>query len=219
MRGFTSLDVKYEREWNPIYFKYSTGRPVIKYPQGRKDPAYDFGIPNVDAPAEQCNLTYYLPNWQVLICLRHPLDVLVSRHPENINEYRVSPERYFGALKRDLAALQHPNTKAVFYEKLVKNPSRVMSDIANFIKEEYDFEIINNFYKESSQPNQITIALNGLRPIDTKSINNWQKPEHAKRVAAIWPYYKEHIEPLWDLVYGSFWRRDSWKMCCCAVEQ
>lgn len=197
MVGFDALTVHAETEINPVRFNSSGhGREVIKFPQDNKMADADFGIPDQEEDPQVCYLSYYLPTWQVIICLRDTRDVLVSNHAAFTQKYFGSPERCKGALERDVAAMYHPHVLLVRYEELVTFPERVLARIGVFLEEEYDYTYLERFYKNLNPDTMMARALNGARPVDAASVGAWRRPQHCQRLTEIAPYYNEHIAPL-----------------------
>jgi hypothetical protein len=107
--------------------------------------------------------------------VRHPFDVLTSKNPRTRQEYHIPPWRFLG----EMLALQYledtnrQNTLIVRYEDLVKAPAAVQATIACAFKLEIEAPpdaILSRF----RAPPEASVAMHGLRPIDTNSLNKYR---------------------------------------------
>ncbi len=135
-----------------------------------------------------------------ILMLRDPRDVLTSRHVITGNE------RYFVDIpqwKDYTAYIQHylndPDVLVVRYEDFVDDVDGWQTRIESFAGERFD-RPLNQFFTEERSDFR-TRALNGVRPVDTKSVGRWCKPEHRARLDEILCDVPEFPQVLIDLGY------------------
>lgn len=120
---------------------------------------------------------------RVLSLTRDPRDVLTSRHRENMDIYWAEIEPTKAAGREHLRNVDNGDVLLLRYEDLVTKPDDTMNLISQFLNVEYSSDYVN-FYRRVKRT-RLSLALHEPRPIDTKSIGNWKKPEHAARVESI----------------------------------
>lgn len=126
----------------------------------------------------------------ILHIIRHPYDVLTSYNRTNPKfRYHIAPHRWIG----EMLALQYlldtkrPNTKLVRYEDLVFNPDMTLADIGTFfnLKLAASSGIKVEFF---NAPPEAIAAMNGVRPIDRKSVNRYKnRVEYIEHIRTIRP--------------------------------
>lgn len=110
---------------------------------------------------------------KVIHVIRHPYDVLCSRHRET--EKYISLSR----LEAEHAACfthlkDRPNTLIVKYEDLVLHPSDIQSETEGFlgVKSATPF---SEFYRSATMNEGVADAMHGIRPLDRSALHRWKK--------------------------------------------
>lgn len=206
MKGCRGVRVIDDQEMHPG--KLSLGEAhqgpiVIKKPQGFDNPHIDFGkyFWRKDAYLEQ-----HINNWKIIFCIRDGRDVITSRHYLSKNSYWVKPTRWIHTVRRSLKYTNHTNAFFVHYESIVTQPQIAMDNITKWLSLAYDYSWINQFYKRIKPDNNLSKALNSLRPIDQNSIGQWRKPEHQKQI--LWArrrWGRKFDQLLGELNYSTDW--------------
>jgi hypothetical protein len=155
----------------PNTYKYF----VIKQPIGYSD---------IFTPEYTCRLLTEQYGYKIIFMVRHPLDVLVSRHKFNPSIYWVEPERIITGSQCYVDNLDNTNVIFVRYENLVEDPRAELSRVSDFIGCPFN-DTFNNFYNLPQAKLKKNQSLNSPRPIDKNSINNWKKEEHIERVKEV----------------------------------
>lgn len=136
------------------------------------------------------------PQLHLIHVVRDPRAVISSRHiagtgPGYFANYRIWKQCDVSA--REL--LSHPRVLQLRYEDLVRHPDLLQQMIADyfpFLKQRHPF---SEFSRHARPDAQACSALNGLRPIDTGSLDKWHG--HLPRVKAqllIWPWMQRDLE-------------------------
>jgi len=111
----------------------------------------------------------------IIFMVRHPFDVLTSRHPDTPGSYYVTAGRWLGetmALKW-LADSQRPRTKIIRYEDLAADPNQVQGEIASFANLRVQ-TLASEFHKVFKPSARIIETMHGLRPPETTCIGRWK---------------------------------------------
>lgn len=114
------------------------------------------------------------PNLWIIGMVRDPRDVIVSRHGSR-------PDLYWGSLDiikersgHFLQAMQHPRFILIRYEDLVRDPDSIQDMLKSkipFLKQKAKF---SDFSNKAAPPKPAQHALNGARPVSTKSVERWR---------------------------------------------
>jgi len=117
-----------------------------------------------------------------IVTTRDPRAVLTSKHAQR-TDYYVSAERWrtlFAHIKYVRAA---PDVVTVDYRELVQTPRDVQRRLTVAIGEEplAPFEAVGQTVPSDFE----TVALNGVRPVDTASLNKWRDPQHEERIRTL----------------------------------
>ena len=73
---------------------------------------------------------------EIAYILRHPFDVLTSHLPSSSRPYHILPDRWLGEMMslRYLLDSGRKNTKIIRYEDLVRAPSEIQAELADFFR-------------------------------------------------------------------------------------
>jgi hypothetical protein len=117
-----------------------------------------------------------------IVTTRDPRAVMTSKHA-NSPEYYVSAERWKALFDHIRYVRSAPDVLTLDYRDLVQTPRQVGQRLAEAIGEEpaVPFDSVGREVPSGFQ----TAALNGVRPIDTSSLNKWRDPQHSERIRAI----------------------------------
>lgn len=112
---------------------------------------------------------------KVLHVIRHPFDVLCSRHRKT--------ERYISMarLEAEHAAffshlVDRPQTHIVKYEDMVLRPTDVQSEVEEFLGVTSG-SLFSEFHRASDMSEDVVEAMHGLRPLDTSALYRWRTSE------------------------------------------
>jgi hypothetical protein len=134
----------------------------------------------------------------VVWIVRHPFDVVTSRHPEKTWKipFHIDAKRWNG----EMDALRHfleerrPNGLVVRYEDLVNSPEPTMSRIAGAFGLELSASI-GEFADRAQVPANVREIMHGLRSIAPQSVERWRSdPELVRRVHDIVPQIAERLD-------------------------
>lgn len=126
------------------------------------------------------------PSITVLHIVRHPFDVLTSRHHER--RWHVSLERYEAESRAYLAHLkERPNTLTVRFEDLVSQPDEIQTDIGSALSLE-SLRRFSEFHLTADLPSGVQQAMHGVRAPSVDAIGRWQRlPENLAHLDEILP--------------------------------
>jgi hypothetical protein len=130
-------------------------------------------------PSESVDVYDTFPDLRMICMIRDPRDTFCSLqagHRRWVDEERRSPGTFVRQLEDQRAVLNHPQTVAVRYEELVATPDKIQEVIAGL----FDLTIKHPFRDGNSLffDDEITFALNGIRPPDTGSIGSYQRDKN-----------------------------------------
>ena len=130
--------------------------------------------------------------------VRHPFDVVTSRHPEKAwkRPFHIEAKRWNGemdALRAFLEA-ERPNGIVVRYEDLVGDPDTTTSRLMDAL----DLEFAHSFgeFAELAQvPPNVRTIMHGLRAVSTDRVERWRSDsELVQRVQDIFPQISGRLE-------------------------
>lgn len=137
---------------------------------------------------------------RVILMVRDPRDVLTSRHVLR------GPEAYFQDIAewREYHAYyryhkDQPDTMVLRYEDLVGDTDAVQKRIDEFTGEVSE-RPYKEFHKEKREDFD-TIPLNGVRPVDQKTVGRWATAKHAGRIEQILREVPDFPQVLVELGY------------------
>ena len=142
-------------------------------------------------------------DFRIIFSVRDPRDVICSVHKAVPFDYFIGfQNQYFSQPAKGLATLtnpglwsiflqwmqikDHPNVITTRYEDLTSDPKGVAERLGEFVGEDLtgkEFDLGD----DTRIPNVMSRALNGVRPIDSKSVSIWRK--HPRR---IWSEFTDH---------------------------
>lgn len=142
---------------------------------------------------------------RVIVMVRDPRDVLTSRHAvtgpsvyfEDIAAWRQRHE-YVKLYRND------PGVLMIYYEELVTNTAEVCKRVETYTGISAD-RSFTDFHSGLEGFN--TQALNGVRPVDAKTMGRWRRPEHRERIEQILRESPDFCEVLVDMGWE---KDDSW---------
>jgi hypothetical protein len=145
------------------------------------------------------------PHLHVIVMLRDPRDVIVSRHQR-------SPERYWAPLGFWLDRYRYVKTLTgrprfilVRYEDLVREPDSIQRMLHKRLPFLTEVARFSEFHRLSSPSFRAREALGGVRPIDIASIGRWR--QHRARVAGQLQQHEPIVRQLIELGYE---RDEAW---------
>jgi len=150
---------------------------------------------------------------RAIITIRDPRDVLTSSHPRSIRRrpYHSTVDGWRKLYPYLMRYLQDPDALIVRYEDLVSELDAVEARIEAFVGERIEHSF-SEFYKVVPRDFD-TRALNGVRPVDRRTVGRWQMAEHKVRIEEILREVPDFPRQLVDLGYEndydwiSRWRR------------
>jgi hypothetical protein len=145
-----------------------------------------------------------------VLTLRDPRAVLTSIHGGgDRSRYYMSVERWRRTYGEFMRAREAPDVAVVRYEDLVLRPRDVQRQLTEFLgwKVVRDFD---QFHTRAAERKFQDPALNGLRPLDPSTIDNWRKPKHRARIAELLTTMPELPERVAELGYepDTAWTRE-----------
>ena len=124
---------------------------------------------------------------KVIVMLRDGRDVIVSKHnSNNKSDYWCSPERWINSVQgliEIIGVVPSNMLHIVRYENLTIDLESEMNLLEQFVGLPLD-ESYSTFYEKHQQQNQITHAMNGVRPV-SKNSGQWKLPEHSNRIKEV----------------------------------
>lgn len=114
-----------------------------------------------------------------IVTTRDPRAVMTSKHA-NSPDYYVSVDRWKALFEHVKYVRSAPDVLTLDYRDLVQTPGVVGERIAAAIGERpaVPFDSVGREVPSGFE----TAALNGVRPIDTASLNKWRDPQHTARI-------------------------------------
>ncbi len=145
-------------------------------------------------------LAYFDNKVKFIHLIRDGRDVLTSRHPENPDDYWVSPERWIADTRAGIAFKDNSQVLTLKYEDLVKNHRHSLQTICEFLNEEFNPEFIHWYEHSNVRKNRAWFQ--PLQQLHHASIGKWKKPEHNERINQIMGN-KEVVRLLDELNYDT----------------
>jgi len=189
MNYFEDCEVHSDGERHPGDFsllKTNKKYLVIKQPFGVKDftPLYTY---------ESLESDY---NCKIISLVRDPRDVGTSIHAADPSRYWVTSGMIIRNCEEYLNNIDNPNVLFVRYEDLVNDTSIELDRIATFLGTTYSSNF-ENFYTLSNASLLKNNSLGKPRQINNKSVGEWRKEKHSKRVKELMtPKLQEYITKL-----------------------
>lgn len=121
---------------------------------------------------------------KVIIMIRDPRDALTSRHVSHDRPYLQTPTLWRLDHAYVRYHLAHSHVLLVRYEGLVADVEGVQKQIETFIGHPASHPF-TTFHQTTQASGFDTRALNGVRPLDDKSIGRWKNPDHIPRLHQI----------------------------------
>ena len=117
-----------------------------------------------------------------IVTTRDPRAMLTSKHVRRA-DYYVSVERWRALWAHIKYVRSAPDVLTVDYRELVQAPREVQRRLSAAIGEEpaAPFDSVGEKVPKGFE----TAALNGIRPIDTASLDKWRDPQHHERIRAV----------------------------------
>jgi hypothetical protein len=125
-------------------------------------------------------LEFFGDRFAFLNIVRDGRDVVTSHHPNEPNNYWVTPERWVRDVRAGERWEDHPQVLTVRYEDLVRDHPAVMSQICEFIGEPYTPAFED--YPESAALQESRAWSGGASPVHQDSVNRWEKDVHSSVV-------------------------------------
>lgn len=124
-------------------------------------------------PSESVDVYDTFPDLRMICMVRDPRDTFCSLqagHRRWMDEEGRSPGIFARQLEDQRAIMNHPQTVVIRYEELVTTPDKIQGVLAGLL----DLTIKHPFSKGNNLflDDEITFALNGIRPPDTGSIGS-----------------------------------------------
>ncbi len=138
----------------------------------------------------------------IIWIVRHPFDVLTSFNEMSGRKYHIQPWRFIGEMQalKYMIDTGRLNTLIVKYEDLVKNPIDILNQIASQFKLSIKFNP-NDIWHQLQLPTEAVRAMNGVREVNTDSINRFKKDQdNIPYLKRIYP----RIEPMLSWVENKF---------------
>jgi hypothetical protein len=134
-----------------------------------------------------------------VICVRDPRAVLTSRHEVNKADYWVTVERWRSIYDHYRYATRFADVCVVEFEDLLRRVDTVQRRLTDLVgwTPAFGFE---EFHQHVPQ-NFDTRALNGVRSLDTTTLDRWKRPEDAERIKQLLQEMPELPERLIEMGY------------------
>lgn len=144
------------------------------------------------------NNNKYGKDLSLLICIRDIRSIITSFQKSVSDDYFIGYDhQYFVAPDGQISysnpgiiaihnaiisAFSNPSFKKIIikYEEVLKNPQQIQDILQKELGFEY-LDVFENFYKNDI-PQDLSWALNEIRPIDKTKIESWKKPKHVQRI-------------------------------------
>ena len=119
-------------------------------------------------------------NLRVIHLVRDGRDVVTSRHPENPDEYWISPHRWVSDVSMGLAYDDHDQVLRVHYEALVQDGQQVLLEVMGFLGLEYDQRLDD--FSLHTKVREMSAWFNPVQPVYSNSVQRWKEEKHQGRV-------------------------------------
>jgi hypothetical protein len=138
------------------------------------------------------------PSISVVWIVRHPFDVVTSRHPEKAwkKPFHIEPKRWNGEMEalRGFVEAARPNGIVVRYEDLVGNPETTIFRIMGALELEPAYSL-GEFAERAQVPSNVRKIMHGLRTVSATRVERWRSdPELVERVQDVFPQMSERLE-------------------------
>jgi hypothetical protein len=117
-----------------------------------------------------------------IVTTRDPRAVLTSRHKDQPGYY-VTVDRWQALMAHIRYVRTSPDVLIVDYRELVENPQEIQRRLVEVVGQPPSAPL--DSYTEAVPAGFKTNALNGVRPIDTASVDKWREPQHADRIRSL----------------------------------
>lgn len=117
-----------------------------------------------------------------IVATRDPRAVLTSKHTDRPGYY-VSEDRWRALVAHIRYVRGAPDVFPIDYRDLVQNPQEVQRRLVEIVGEPPTAPL-DSFANAVPEGFKVT-ALNGVRPIDTASMDKWRDPQHAERIRTL----------------------------------
>jgi len=138
-----------------------------------------------------------------IVCIRDPRAIITSKHWQ-VDEFSVSCDwsihsvvhgkirKMEGLRAMDRYIREVTNPVYLFYENLIRHPNEEQERLGDLFDLKYKGEF-TDFYRHET-PEQLTVQLNGLRPLDFSRLDSWkQYPERIIKQFTDCPYLHEML--------------------------
>jgi hypothetical protein len=134
-----------------------------------------------------------------VICVRDPRAVLTSRHETDKSVYWVTVDRWRAIYDQLLYLRSADDVCVVEFKDLVSRIADVQQRLTNLMGWAVSANF-DEFHKHVPQDFQ-TVALNGVRTLDSNTLERWARPEHADRIRFLLREMPELPERLIEMGY------------------
>jgi len=117
-----------------------------------------------------------------IVTTRDPRAILTSKH-KGRSGYYVSVDRWRGTFSHIRYAREASDVTVLDYGELVRDPKDVEQRLVEAVGEPPTAPL--DSFSTAVPEGFNTAALNGVRPIDTASLDKWREPQHAERIRQI----------------------------------
>jgi hypothetical protein len=187
MSYFKDLNVNSSSETPPNLFEYYN---VFKTPQRPDGKIWN------DFIKEPHNIVDFIKKGiKVIVLVRDGRDCVVSKHEADPNQYWCTPVKWLNSVgnllqcKKDIDGTPlERNLLVVRYEDLTTDMDRVMGEVESFVGHSLNHSYRSFYNDYQNKKNQMTTALNGVRPVQQNS-GNWKLPEHRERMETVMKDY------------------------------
>lgn len=133
------------------------------------------GIIVTKYPEKGTELYEQYPNLGVILMVRDPRDMYVSRHQGTrwwVNRERLSPGYFSRQSEKLISLAEDPRTCVVRYEQLVSDPDRIQQEIADF----FGLTCLHPF-SDGQRWFLKEVGLGEVRPVNADSVGVWKRDD------------------------------------------
>jgi hypothetical protein len=123
-------------------------------------------------------LSFLGPSGKFLHIVRDGRDVVTSKHPTNSNSYWVSIDRWVNDVSAGLSAEKFAQVKRVYYENLVREPRDTITEIIEFVGEEFEESMLA--WEKTGKIKSHLALVGQAQGLHWRSVGRWKNPEHSK---------------------------------------
>lgn len=123
---------------------------------------------------------FFEGNFRFIQIIRDGRDVILSRHPRDVNTYWVEPERWIRDVSIGTGYADHPNMHTIRYEDLINHFEETVSGICTYLNIKLTDRLLNWHQHASVRRNNALFSEIGK--LSSRSIGKWKSPEHRERV-------------------------------------